>query len=164
MAWANSKKRRTHEKNVDALEYEFNQMGIDINEIQDIPAVITLLRKLVRVRKREVFLKEAGILPQISDDEWSKFNSWLRIVGPMLVGYAVESPPKPPNEVATDIIELAMKYAMAFDFIDAHPIEARSRVLELYMAVLQEKHLAEEAEDGSSADDEPGAAEEKEAE
>ena len=134
--WANSKKKRKHESNVEAIEAEFNAMNIDINDIGDIPAVIAMLKKLARIRKREAFLKETGILPKISDDEWSKFNRWLRVVHPMLVGYAVEAAgPRPPNEVATEIIELALQYAIAFDFIDAYPIEARSRVLELYAEV-----------------------------
>ncbi len=159
--WAANKKKRIHERNVDALEHELNRMSIDEREITDIPLAIKLLKKLARLRKREAELKEQGILPQISDAEWDRFNHWLVMVQSMLVGYAVEpGGPKAPNDVADAVLELAAEYAIPFDFMEAHPVEARARVLELYAEACQGQALLDPIEPGAAPSSDEEAKEE----
>jgi len=132
--WAVNKKKATHLSNVEKITYEFPLTGIDIDDIGNIDELIKMLKRLARIRKREDRLKEQRVLPKISEKEWKQFNQWCGItLRPIFIGHALEYPnPTNPEEVATEVIEIAKKYEMVSWFADEFPEEARARVIELY--------------------------------
>lgn len=132
--WGMNKKIAKHQANVQEISYQFMLFDIDINNIKDIPDMIKMLKKLDRIRKREQTLKDQGILPKISENEWITFKNWCSVtLRHLFVGFSLEYPRgKSAEDVGDEVIELAKRYEMSSQFVQDHPGEAREHVIWLY--------------------------------
>lgn len=135
--WAIAKKISKHRANLEEISYWFMLSDIDIDNIGDIPDLIKMLKKLDRIRKREADLKEQGVLPKISEKEWKTFKSWCSLtLRPFFISYLLDSAhPKTPEDVASEIIEIAKRYDLVSKFVQSFPEEARTHIIELYSEI-----------------------------
>lgn len=64
--WARSKKKRTHETNMVAIAKDFADLGLDVEDFTELKKITSLIQKLGRLRKREKFLIDTGIIEPVT--------------------------------------------------------------------------------------------------